>query len=496
MDSHRLVVVAFAALVVLAGCASPASDTGSPVSDGATTDATATPATTDADSPPSSPVTPGGTLDVHFINVGQSSATLVVGPDGETILVDTGDFTDDGEEVLAYLDRAGVDRIDHLVTTHNDADHIGGHAAVIEHYETQADGVGAIYDPGIAASTATYGRYLDAVEEHDVPLYEVRADDVLPFEGAEVRVLAPPEGYLANDERNENSVVLHVAFGEARFLLTGDGEDAAEEYLVETYGSELRASVLTAGHHGSRTSTSAGLLDASGPQVVVISSAYDSRFGHPHEETLDKLAARNLPTYWTGTHGDVVVRTDGARLTVSTQRDAPTDPSRLRDAPAVEPGTADPVETRVTLDVATGDTSDAPVTAVATDGGSDGSDDDATDGSDATVSADRLQLAAVHPDADGDDRDNLGDEYVVFENAGDEPLDLSGWTVSDEAGATYTVPEGVTLAAGEQLTLRTGSGTDTETELHWGRESPVWNNDGDVVTVTTAAGDVVIQETY
>ncbi|SDM73351.1 competence protein ComEC [Halogranum gelatinilyticum] len=489
MDSHRLVVVAFAALVVLAGCASPAGDTGSPVSDGATNDATATPATTDADSPPSSPAAPGGTLEVHFINVGQSSATLVVGPDGETMLVDTGDFTDDGEEVLAYLDRVGVDRIDHLVTTHNDADHIGGHAAVIDHYETDGEGVGAIYDPGIAASTATYGRYLDAVEEHDVPLYEVRADDVLPFDGAEVRVLAPPEDYLANDERNENSVVLHVAFGEARFLLTGDGEDAAEEYLVETYGSELRASVLTAGHHGSRTSTSAGLLDATGPQVVVISSAYDSRFGHPHQETLDKLAARELPTYWTGTHGDVVVRTDGERLTVATQRDAPTDPSRLRDAPAVEPGTTDPVETRVTLDVTTGSASDSPVTAVATDGGSE------TDGS-TSGATDSLALVDVHADADGDDRDNLGDEYVVFENVGDGPLDLSGWTVSDEAGATYTVPDGVTLAAGERLTLRTGSGTDTETELHWGRESPVWNNDGDVVTVATAAGDVVIQEAY
>lgn len=493
MDTHRLVVAAVVILVVLAGCASPVGDS---AGSGTTTDATtADPTTTDTSStetvsgPPDSG--PNGTLEVHFINVGQSSSTLVVGPTGETLLVDTGDFTDDGTDVLAYLDRADVTRVDHLVTTHNDADHIGGHDAVITHYETQGDGVGAVYDPGIPASTATYDRYLDAVEEYDVPLFEVRADDVIPFEGAEVRVLAPPEGYLGSGERNENSVVLLVTFGEARFLLTGDGEDAAEEYLVEEYGSTLRAPVLTAGHHGSRTSTSDQLLDASQPQVVVVSSAYDSRFGHPHEETLDRLAARSLRTYWTGTHGDIVVTTEGTTLTIATQRTAPTDPARLRSASAVEPGTTDPVEPRLTVDIDTGDTStptpgtpDEGGTPIATDGGADGN------------GAGHLELVTVHADAAGDDRDNLEDEYVVFANTGDASLDLSGWTVTDEAGRTYIVPDGVTLAAGAELTLRTGSGVDTESTLYWNANSPIWNNAGDVVTVKDAAGEQILREAY
>lgn len=109
-------------LMVLAGCASgpvAVPDDGTP---------TATPTTGTADITAS----PNGTVAVHNINIGQSSSTLFVGPSGETMLVDTGHFHDDGEYVLEYLQRLGIDRIDYLVVSHNDADHIGGNAAVIE----------------------------------------------------------------------------------------------------------------------------------------------------------------------------------------------------------------------------------------------------------------------------------------------------------------------------------------------------------------------------
>ncbi|SFL15143.1 competence protein ComEC [Halogranum rubrum] len=492
MVSRRVLTLALVFLVVLAvvggvvilvGCCLVApTDDSSSESVFTPLDASATPAESRGDGGSA----PNGTLAVHFVNVGQSASVLLVGPTGETMLVDTGDFTDDGDEVLAYLQRANVTRLDHLVTTHADADHIGGHAAVITYYETEADGVGAVYDPGLVSTTATYGRYLDAVETYDVPLYEVRTGDELPFAGATVRVLAPPDPYLAGERRNENSVVLHVTFGETSVLLTGDAEETGEAYLVERYGSELRTTVLQAGHHGSRTSTSDALLNASEPLLVVVSSDYDSQFGHPHEETLDRFAARSLPTYWTGTHGDVVVVSNGETLTVSTQRAAPTDPLELRDAPAVESGTADPVRERLRLRVSTGEQT-TPV--LVTDGG----DDARPDGDDEDG---RLVLVSVHADAAGDDRTNLGDEYVVFENTGDVTLDLSGWTVRDERGATYTFPVGATLVPGERLTLSTGAGTDTTTRYYWNASSPVWNNDGDVVTVMTAAGEPVLQEAY
>ncbi len=424
-----------------------------------------------------------GSLEVHYINVGQSASVLIVGPTGETMLYDTGHYRDDGEHVLAYLRAHDVDRIDHLVVSHNDADHIGGNAAIIEYYETDADGIGAVYDPGVAASTQTYSQYLDAIEAHGVTLYETRAGDSIRFEGVDVGVFGPPEPYLENEARNENSIVLKLSFGRTSVLLTGDAEDDQEAYLVEEYGERLNATVLKAGHHGSSSSTSGGLLDTVKPQFVVISSAYDSQYGHPTEAVLERLSSRLIPTYWTATHGNVVLVSDGERVSVRTQAAAPTAPSKLREADPVAPGDGGEVVERSVLDGRSLQTETTET--AATDGGTT-----------RTAGDSELALQRVHADADGDDRENLNDEYLVFENTGSSTLDLSGWTITDEAGHTYTVPDGTTLAPGDTITLHTGSGSDTAADLYWGSESPIWNNAGDTVTVRNNQGDVVLEETY
>ena len=479
-DVRRTAVLGLLVVVVLAGCAgvTPGDDAPATTGPGAGTTAPGTDGSPAGDGP-------NGTLEVHFVNVGQSAATLVVGPTGETMLIDTGHFTDDGEHVLDYLRAHGIERIDYLVVSHNDADHIGGNAAVIDYYETEADGVGAVYDPGIAASTATYREYLDAVERHDVALYETRAGDAIPFAGVDVTVMGPPDPYLADRARNENNVVLHLQYGETGVLLTGDAEDEQERHLVEEYGDRLDATVLKAGHHGSSTSTSDALLDAVDPAVVAISSAYDSRYGHPHEEVLQRLADRGVPTYWTATHGTVVFRSDGERVTAFTQYEAPTDAARLREGDPAPLGASEPVEARQTFG------GSGTVGGGATTAGGTGDGTTATDGG----SEGRLALVEVHADAEGDDRENPNDEYLVLENAGDATLDLSGWTVSDAAGHTYTFPDGTTLAPGERLTLYSGSGTDTESAYYWG-EGAVWNNGGDVVVVEDATGRRVLREEY
>lgn len=510
MSTRVLSVLAVAVLLTLAGCAGdpgtsttsvPESTTNAPSPSDGSPQTTTPPSPGDSTTEPS----PSGTVDVHFINTGKGTSTLVVGPTGETMLVDSGDWQDDGEYVLAYLQAHDVDRLDYLVSTHADADHIGGHAAVIEYFETEGEGVGAVYDPGIAASTQTYERYLDAIEAHDVTLYETRAGDTIPVEGAEIDVLAPPSPYLASGDRNENSVVLRLGFGASSFLFPGDAGDAGEEYLVDEYGSALNVTVLQAGHHGSATSSSASFLDAVDPRVAVISSPYDSQYGHPDETVLERLGVRSVRTYWTGTHGDVVLTSNGSAIAVATQQAAPTAPLDIRDGEPSEPISNDDVQPRTVIDVA-----GSPVP-VATDGGTDSETatprtatetETATPTATETVtetdsaSGDGLVIAEIHEDATGDEYENLNDEYVVFENAGEESLALGGWTVSDEADHTYTVPDGVTLDPGAQVTLHTGSGEDTATDLYWGSGAPVWNNGGDTVFVRDASGAVVIEEEY
>ncbi|UPV73854.1 lamin tail domain-containing protein [Halorussus limi] len=474
-------------------------------------------ATTDAGLAPAGDRAAGaGTLSVHFIHVGQGSSVLVVGPEGETLLYDTGNWDDDGEHVLGYLRAHNVTRIDYLVTSHADADHVGGHAEVIEYFETEAEGVGAVYDPGIAAATRTYEDYLDAVERHNVTLYRTRAGDEIPMAGASVRVLAPPEGYLADRDRNENSLVLRVGYGNASVLLPGDAEAAAERFLTERYAGALNATLLAAGHHGSNSSTGPAMLRAVAPRAVVVQSAFDSPYGHPHREVLARLADRGVPTFWTGVHGTVVFETDGERAVVRTRYAAPTDPLELRSAPGVEPGGDGPLERRISFKVGpdAGRSSDGSTPAdggpetVATDGGTtaEAGDSDATESAaaesattesaDADSAADSLTVAEVHADARGDEDANLNDEYVVLRNAGDRPVDLSGWTVADEADHRYVFPDGTTLAPGETLTLRTGRGTDGGGDYHWNADAPVWNNAGDTVFVRDADGSLVLEVEY
>jgi rubrerythrin len=107
-----------------------------------------------------------------------------------------------------------------------------------------------------------------------------------------------------------------------------------------------------------------------------------------------------------------------------------------------------------------------------------------------------LSVAGLSADADGTDANDLNDEYVTYENTGDAGLDLSGWTVTDSSGTTYTFPDGVSLAPGAQVTLYTGSGTDTATERYWGRANEVWNDGADTMTVRDASGTVVLQRSY
>lgn len=287
-----------------------------------------------------------GELELHHIDVGQADSTLIITPNGETILIDTGDWRQDGSGVIAYLEDLGIDRIDHLVATHGHADHIGGHAAVIEWAETEGEGIGAAYDSGVAHTSQTYDRYLDAIEEHDVDLFIVEEGDELPIgeENLTGLVLNPPSGDYS-DDLHYNSVSIVFEFGEFSYVTTGDAEIDAEERMTEEWAEELDAQVYQAGHHGSSTSSTLGFLDAVDPDIAIISSNYDSQYGHPHDEVLEEFGERDIETYWTGVHGDIVVTNDGADIDVETAEEFSTDPlDMLAEKPDDEASAIIPID--------------------------------------------------------------------------------------------------------------------------------------------------------
>lgn len=190
----------------------PAIDTGDSGADDVPAETpTETPMETETDR--KTPIaTADGELRVHYIDVGQADATFLEFPKGETILMNSGDWRDDGGRVLEYLRERGVERIDHLVSTHAHADHIGGHKAVIETYETDHDGIGAVYDSGSLTPPGRTSSYLDAVERHDVALFEVRKSDEIDVGEAAVEFHNPPAG--TGEDLHDNGVALTVEYGE------------------------------------------------------------------------------------------------------------------------------------------------------------------------------------------------------------------------------------------------------------------------------------------
>ncbi|THE66251.1 MBL fold metallo-hydrolase [Salinadaptatus halalkaliphilus] len=283
-----------------------------------------------------------GELEIHHIDVGQADATLLIEPSGETMLVDSGDWRDGGDGVIAYLEAQDVDRIDHLVATHAHADHIGGHDTIIEHYETNREGVDTAYDSGVAHTSQTYDRYLDAVEAHDIDLLVVEDGDSFAFGEAAVDIYNPPAEESGTD-LHYNSVALAFEFGEFTYLTTGDAEADAEHRMIDEH-DDLEAKAYQAGHHGSSTSSTESFLEHVSPAAVVVSSDHDSQYGHPHDEVLERFTDRGVETYWTGVHGDVVVRTDGQEYGIETEREFSTDPMALLEAkPAVENDTQESI---------------------------------------------------------------------------------------------------------------------------------------------------------
>ena len=262
---------------------------------------------------PQTAIAPEGELYVHFVDLGNSDCILV--RQGEhNMLIDAGDLGDE-QEILSYLSRYGVETLDLVIATHPHADHIGEMAAVLENFPVQRF-VMAFMPEGKEPTSKVYLDILEVLDEKNIALDEAVPGDTYTLGTAQLQILAP---ISEDSDPNAMSVVTRLTFGERSFLFTGDAE-AEQEREILTAGYNVQADVLKAGHHGSKTSTSDPFLRAVAPQYVVITCGVGNSYGHPHDETIDRLRDAGIAYYRTDELGDIVVITDGTSLTVQTER--------------------------------------------------------------------------------------------------------------------------------------------------------------------------------
>ncbi len=262
-------------------------------------------------------------LSVTFIDVGQGDSIFIRTPNGRTLLIDGGgtpswkesDYDPGAAVVVPFLKKNGVSKLDCVVATHADGDHIGGLPAVL-----RAIPVGIVYENGFEGDSPEYRNLHLAINSKRIASSVLRQGMTLNLDpSVTFYVLSPPKDYYFEDSNN-NAIVIRMVYGEVSFLFTGDIEFEGEYSLIKKYGDGLQSMILKVGHHGSATSTSDEFLAWVSPEVAVIQVGKYNGFGHPYPGTLAKFDDAGIEVLRTDKSGSIRIDTDGKTFGITTAR--------------------------------------------------------------------------------------------------------------------------------------------------------------------------------
>lgn len=275
-----------------------------------------------------------GQLTISMLDIGQGDAVLIQ-TGAKNILIDTGDdkYYEDGKkgkentQLLTELQKLKIDHIDTLVMTHAHADHIGKADKVIAQY-----GVKELVYNGIPSTSKYFINALKAAKANGTQQVKVKAGDVLDFgNGVSFEIVSPNQSLIDDDtaaikakkkvDVNNESVVGRLTFGNFAMLFTGDVEGPVEKTMAASYGKKLKCQVLKAGHHGSKTSSTAEFLKLVQPESVVMSLGVNNQYGHPHEALLNRLQKQGVKNiYRTDANGTITIVSDGSSYSITTEK--------------------------------------------------------------------------------------------------------------------------------------------------------------------------------
>ena len=376
-------------------------------------------------------------LVVSYIDVGQGLSVLVQFPNGTAMLYDAGP-NKSAETIVNYLKNHSVSKIDVLILSHPDSDHIGAADEVIESFI-----IGSFYMPKVPHSTQSYLDVLSAAKAKKLTIKTAQEGVTISLDPeVKVTMWGPVKEYDLDDTNNWSAVV-SITYGSTSFLLTGDAGQEAENDMINT-GVVEPQTALQVGHHGSKYSTSTEFLNAVTPTYAVISVGENS-YGHPSEETLSRLQSYNVHVFRTDKQGTVVATSDGKTITWNVE------PIGWEDSLQASPTTSQ---------------TDSASTA--------------------TPKQEALpKVVIINKD--------LKEETVVIKNNDAVDIDMSGWSlVSVKGNQVFPFPEGFRLGKGKTVTITSGfkAYEDSPSVLKW-TSSTIWNNDGDPAELLDDKGRLV-----
>ncbi len=265
-----------------------------------------------------------------FLNVGQGDCTVIELPFRRAVyVIDSGGILRFEQEswktaespyevgrqiVVPFLKGKGIRDIDIFIVTHADADHVEGAEEVLQEINMQEIHV----TPGSLDKPVMHDLLIEA-KKRRIPVKEKMQGTAWQMGNISFHYLWPRDTHY---EGNNDSIVLFVQQGSFRALLTGDLEEAGEHQLIKLYKSQLaNITLLKAGHHGSKTSSTEQFVELLQPELTIFSAGLKNRYGHPHEEVMERFFSRNLPTLITGLDGTIEVRVHENIWSVQKEKD-------------------------------------------------------------------------------------------------------------------------------------------------------------------------------
>lgn len=247
----------------------------------------------------------GGELKVHFLDVGQADCILIQSGD-KNMLIDAGN-NEDAAEIIDYLYKQGVERLDYVIATHGHEDHIGGMEDILYQFD-----IGEFYMPTQMYSTQSYMDVLESAGERGIPIKRPHFKETRELGDADFTFITPDTG-ADYEDINDSSIGIRLTNGAHSFLLCGDISKDMERAILKSH-IYLHADVLKVSHHGSNDTSSYRFLKKVDPEFAVISCGRDNDFGHPHKKTLKNLKKLDIQLFRTDEQGTIIFTSNGRQL--------------------------------------------------------------------------------------------------------------------------------------------------------------------------------------